>query len=331
MSSDAPAHTGSVSLVMTAHQLMRGRATEPHPEAAAVEKAVLDFAERHRLVDGRSGKKLRAIGCGWFAGYTYAYAPVEQVTLGGCLIAWLYLYDDLHDEGRTAGDLGATTAEFDEMVALCREGGAPPQSPGFRSALLELRARAVARVGEGWTRRFAGSLGEYFRGCVEELPYRHAGARISLADYRDLRALTIGAYPVFDLIEAATGHAISDAWASEAEVGRARKLGSLLCAWVNDLHSFRKERGDDDPMNVVNILRHEQKLDLAGALMATAELFNRDLAELDRARAQLAASPALGPAERAYLAGLAAWVHGNYAWTPTSGRYYRPPSAEVSR
>jgi len=106
-------------------------------------------------------------------------------------------------------------------------------------------------------------------------------------------------------------------------VARLRASAALLCAWVNDVYSFQKERQDGDPLNLVSVLASEYGLSIAEAMGAAAEVFNTDLAMFEEDMVTL---ESVGEDLRCYLEGLDDWVHGNLAWTGLSGRY-KPRSA----
>jgi hypothetical protein len=260
-----------------------------------------------------------AIRCASFAAHTYPRAPFDVVGIGADLITWLFLFDDQIGEGSLDADGEALTVRLMTYEETVRTGSHPLDGTVFHRALVDLRVRCLALANEDWIRRFADSLAQYFKGCVLELPFRRAQATPALGEYRGIRALSIGAYPVFDLIELALG-ALDESDIGRTDLYRAKYEAALLCAWVNDIYSYPKERSDQEPLNLVAVIAAERQLSPTDALVAAIELYRTDLASFEtHVEAVRATSP--GSALDAYLGGLEDWVHGNTAWTRLCGRY----------
>lgn len=278
---------------------------------AAHEAATLRWALRFGLTNERSAHRLAHIGCGSFAAHTYAGKSRELVQLGADLIAWLYLFDDVHGE---SGDEEA----FAAAVSVARGTASTLQGSPFMMALADICWRAGARAGVGWCDRFAAALEFFFDGCRRELPYRASRQVPGFLAYREVKQRSVGAAPVFALLQLD-----SPLTAQEAAGAALQALNieaALLCAWVNDVFSFEKEYAAGDPLNVVQVLAAEGQLSLTAAFDEVAALYRRESAAFtSHAEEFLAAERS--EAERRYLRSLMTWVRGNLAWTETSGRY----------
>jgi len=283
-----------------------------HFSSDLAETATRLWARRFELIDDPD--RLHRISCGSFAAHTYPRASVELVELGANLIAWLFLFDDRHGEGKALPEMVIT---FERCEAVIREGRV--SADPFSRALADLRERAV-RLGasDDWLAGFAESLGRYFSGCVLEFPHRMQNRPPTLSTYRQLRCWSIGAYPVFDLIELAEG---APSYQARFRLGELRFLGALLCSWVNDIYSHRKEQHDCDPLNLVTVLARERSLDIEDAYDAAVDLYHEDLGKFSSACEALIGVGDVNDIDRSIARGLADWVHGNCAWTRTSGRY----------
>jgi hypothetical protein len=338
-------------LVRSMGRGLPGRAVDPHPGVATVDAQNRVWARATGLVaDDLAAARHAAIRCGSFAAHTYALAPFAVVALGADLITWLYLFDDRYGEGLDGEGREAMQQRFATFESTVRTGRLPEAPTVFHTALLDLRDRALvlardaaADLGadeadvDDWLRRFADSFATYFRGCLAELPHRRdAKAKLDLDGYRVVRRDSVGAFPVFDLIELGSG-LLPPEVARSPEIERARALGALLCAWVNDVYSFPKEQLDGDPLNLVTVIASSYALDVTDALGAAAQVFHTDLAFFESACDDARTAHVHARGERAahrsvvvssYLDGLAQWVHGNTAWTGLSGRYALP--AETS-
>ncbi|MGE0792425.1 MAG: hypothetical protein AB7S26_42515 [Sandaracinaceae bacterium] len=303
-------------LVRWAQVEMRGEEVTPNPCLALASAESLAWADAQGLAVGSLAlRRLEAIRCGSCAAHTYPSAPPEVVTLGAKLITWLYLFDDAYGEGRDAADvrdLMATLASFENVVRGARM---PARPTPFHRALLDLRTDCVAIApSNAWIDRFGDSLARYFDGCVLESQFRTRGQAPTLTEYRRIRAWSIGTFPVFDLIELATRTDVE----LDPELDAIRERAALLCAWVNDVYSFRKEQKDGETLNLVALLAREYEIDVGAAFQVATEVFNTDLVVFEEdARALSERRRDAAP----YVAGLRDWVHGNYTWTALCRRY----------
>src|SRR5690606_27051330 len=264
-------------------------------------------------------RRLAAIRCGSFAAHVYPTADEDLVQLGADLIAWLFLFDDLYGEGRSDENpttLGDRCRGFEGVL---RTGELPRQANAFHRALLDLRERALARADRSWPERFANAMAAYFHGCELELPHRLAGVPPDPLEYRRIRALSIGAYPVFALIELETG-LLTRGEEDLPLVQEARLTAALLCAWVNDIYSYPKEQRDQEPLNLVATLAHHYALRPEEAVTAAVKVFRTDLAILEHQLESIQNEP-VSPTVIEYVRGLERWVRGNSAWTGLCGRY----------
>jgi hypothetical protein len=315
--SEVPAH----DLVRQAARRLPGRPVTPHHAVSQIDADNRAWVRRFELVAGDiAAARHAAIRCASFAAHTYAHRSSVVALLGADLISWLFLFDDRYGEGargESASELEQNFATYERTV---RDGTLPTEATPFHRALLDLRARALAIAGpkgQAWVGRFADSFAVYFAGCVKELPFRRAAEPPDLDTYRIIRSESVGAYPVFDLIE--LEGALLEPHEVDA-VSTSRHRAALLCAWVNDIYSFPKERADADPLNLVTVLKRQYGLTADEAMGAAVQVFEIDLAIFDASCAKLRETPLRSSVE-AYLRGLDQWVHGNTAWTATSGRY----------
>lgn len=302
------------------HRRLRLRPVQPHPDVAQLGRSTVEWARRHLLVgDDLSAARLAAIGCGNCAAHTYPTAPTEVAQLGADLIAWLFLFDDRVAEGRGETSLTALALRIESHLAVF-DGHAREGEP-FDQALLEIigRARSLG-ADDGWVTRFRAALNAYAEGCLREFEFRRHQSIPSLDEYRRVRTLSIGTFPVFCVIELLAGRFLTEEEAYGVECTQARALAARLCAWVNDAYSYAKERGDGDPMNLIAVLSRHFGISEDEAFDEAAAVFNLELEEFETWVIQCA-DGGISMALRAYFDGLADWLHGNAVWTTSCGRY----------
>lgn len=315
--------SGATSIARTvrdlARQLLVGQ-VRPHPAVERISSNNVAWARRFELVtDDLAAHRLAAIRCGSFAAHVYPTADEELVQLGADLIAWLFLFDDLYGEGSSDESLTALKERLRGFEGVLRTRELPREPTAFHRALLNLRERALVRADESWLERFANAMAAYFHGCELELPHRLARVPPDPLEYRRIRTLSIGGYPVFALIELETG--LLDREEDELPiVQEARSTAALLCAWVNDIYSYPKEQLEQEPLNLVATLAHHYALPPEEAVAAAVKVFRTDLAMLEHQLESLRNEP-FSTAVIEYVRGLERWVRGNSAWTGLCGRY----------
>lgn len=300
---------------------MVSRLVTAHPCERKADSESVAWAKRFGLADSQKAlHKVAGIHAGSCAAHTYPLADERVVLLGARLITWLFLFDDAHGEGPHAEDARDLMGDFSSCSRLLRTGLLPFRATAFHRALLDLRteAQALSRS-QDWMTRFADSFDCYFGGCVMEYYARHGTTRTEVNEYRRLRAWSIGTFPVFDLIEFSKGP-LSEKEAAAPELANLKERAALLCAWANDIYSYKKEANDGDGMNVVAVLKRQYGLDSAEAYGATAEVFNVDWTLFQQEKSLLLEleSPALSE----YAEGLEEWIFGNLQWTALCRRYH---------
>lgn len=91
-------------------------------------------------------------------------------------------------------------------------------------------------------------------------------------------------------------------------------------AWVNDVYSYHKQSLAGDSLNLIAVLAREHGLSVEEAFRSAAELYNENL-ELFESTARRIRGRSPSSVVSSYLDALAAWIHGNYAWTGPCRRY----------
>lgn len=296
---------------------------EPNECADVVESRTQEWAARFGIVEARlEVERFAKIRCGSFAAHTYSDAPIEIIEIGAALIGWLFLFDDQYGEG---SDLAVMRTMFANCRKILTIGELPASPQPFHNALLDLRRRLQILASDEWLLRFADDMNRYFNGCLFEFPYRQTGSPPPLSAYRRLRPWSIGALPVFDLVELVVGEPPQSDLLEDM-----REIGATLCAWTNDVHSYTKEIRSRDPLNLVAVLLNERAGGLEDALDGALVVYHDDLQRLETLRERVEKTRGSTPEDVATARAICQWVHGNAAWTKLSGRYHSSASTPES-
>lgn len=262
------------------------------------------------------------IDTAFFAAHTYAYGSPFTVELGADLISWLFLFDDAYGEAKIIEDPAELEFFFRDMLAYLATEREGFHFTPFHSAMLQLIKRAELEAHPDFRTRFLLSLKSYFDGCLAEYRYRSTISVPSLREYRRIREGSIGAYPVFDLIELGVskqGYS-SDIWQQPFMI-EARRFAAYLCSWVNDLFSFSKETLEKDPLNLISVMAKEENLNAGEAFSRACDVHAQDGQIFDRIVHEALLVYESNPFVRRYLIGLKYWTSGNFYWTLTARRY----------
>ena len=290
-----------------------------NPLADACEWANVEWVRRFHLADEpRVWAKMARTRPAVLAANCYRTAPLDALTLGADLIAWLFLFDDGQGEGVEVSRMAQL---FDGYEQVLSNGTLPRDAGPLHVALADLRRRMLAMSGPAWLDRFELSMRQYFDGCLLEVPYRDSGRSPSLRNYRLLRSWSIGTFPVLDLIEPSLGATLPNEVVEQSAWRELRELAVQLCAWTNDIYSYNKECGERDPINLVQVMRHEHDIDAEAGRMAAIRVYQADLARFGVLRARYDAAPGTSAIERAYSRSLEDWIWGNVAWSQATVRY----------
>ncbi|WP_437763008.1 terpene synthase family protein [Sorangium sp. So ce281] len=241
-------------------------------------------------------------------------------------IGWYLLLDDtmeslIHPTAKPS----VLPARFDEYLSALAEpdiSREPTQDRLLHGALdLAVRLRALSSV--AWRSRFCESMRTYFYcGVLAEIEHRTAGTYPRLRDYVELRVDSSGSYPIFDLIEVASGHELPAAIAAHPAMRELRKAAAVVISWANDILSFHKERGRPYALNVPALLMHHSGMSEEEALHTAVFMHNDEVRRyISIKQRMLGWTGADGVTVRAWLHHLEIVMRGLLEWQLLAARY----------
>jgi len=223
------------------------------------------------------------LDCAKLSIYSFIGGDLEYVIWGADLIAWLFIFDDFHGEARSH----ESQVELDSLARSLKESAekglsTQPDSP-LHNGLANLSRRGFD-LDDNWSTRFSNSLESYFSGCHQEYGYRVQGQRLDFNTYRNVREHSIGVYPLLDFIERLTisEESLAPFRQKQVFVDFDRSI-CLLCAWVNDVYSYPKEKSDKDPNNLISVLIRDSGISLNDAENAAIEVIHQEFIKLEAA------------------------------------------------
>jgi hypothetical protein len=289
------------------------------PQGRRLSEDAEEWAARHRLfATEKLAKKFAAVEVGSLAALVYPGAPHEAQQTIADFLGWVFLEDDIFDEedANEPPRLAHLLTAFAEVLDGLEP---PPDAPPAVLALADVRARLRALGSEASFRRFADSMRAFwFDGVLAEAEQRSEPGLPSLERYLDLRMISVGALPCFDLIELAYGFTLHEDVVTDAEVVEMRRLGTLEIALTNDVFSYEKELKAGDPLNFVHLMHQHHGISLDDAFDRTIRVHNDVIAQFDVIAHDVERR---GPALRLYVEGHRRWMRGAWDWQTAARRY----------
>ncbi len=286
--------------------------------AHTVNEATLAWAATTGIVASERGaSKLRASRIGWLAARAFPHASIAGLQVAA---DWTALFCLLDDRCETLSPL-ALSPVLASLLDAFRWGDAGDSADPFALAMASLGARMGALSTPAWTARFSDRLEALFAGFALEAAHRAAGVRPDFASYLDLREITVGLHPQFELFELTDGVTLPEAVRAHPELAAMRAASALAVGLANDIFTCERERMEGEVHNVVLVLMQREELSLRDAVTRAVALHDERVRELV---ARSRALPSFGDRDdevRRYAAMLCDWVRAHLDWARETGRY----------
>ncbi|MGW3955836.1 7-epi-alpha-eudesmol synthase [Streptomyces sp. NPDC004752] len=265
------------------------------------------------------------------AARTYPHASADDMVV---LMNWFslaFLFDDQFDAGQPD--------RADRIAEVARELIATPLRPaGSRPRVVCPITVAWAEVwrhlSDGmsltWQSRFAGSWGRFLVAHCEEvdLAARGLAGTLTLDEYTAFRRRTVGIHHSIDAGERSRRFEVPAEVQAHPVMERMRDLAADTIGFMNDIHSFERERRRGDGHNLICVLQQERGGSWQDAADEAYRMTTERLQEyvaLEARVPQMCEDLGLDETERQRVRmGVEAiqhWINGNYEWALTTGRY----------
>ncbi|QIJ66144.1 7-epi-alpha-eudesmol synthase [Streptomyces sp. JB150] len=265
------------------------------------------------------------------AARTYPYASADDLVM---LMNWFslaFLFDDQFD--------AAQPDRADRVAEVARELIVTPLRPaGTRPRVVCPITVAWAEVWEHlsdgmsltWQSRFAASWGRFLVAHCEEVDLAAQGlaGSLCLPEYAAFRRRTVGIHHSIDAGERSRRFEVPPQVMAHPLMERMRDLAADTIGFMNDIHSFERERRRGDGHNLIAVLHRERACSWEAAAAEAYRMTSACLAEYLELEARVPAmcdELGLDADERARVRmGVEAiqhWINGNYEWALTTGRY----------
>ncbi|WP_155054171.1 7-epi-alpha-eudesmol synthase [Streptomyces blattellae] len=265
------------------------------------------------------------------AARTYPYASAADMVV---LMNWFslaFLFDDQFDANQPD--------RADRITEVARELIAAPLRPAsirprvacpITLAWSEVWKHLSDGMSLTWRTRFAASWGRFLVAHCEEVDLAARGLEttLDLDEYALFRRRTVGIHHSIDAGERSRGFEVPAQAMAHPLMERMRDLASDTIGFMNDIHSFERERRRGDGHNLIAVLHRERNCSWEEAAQEAYRMTTACLdgyLELQERVPQMCDELRLDDDERSRVRmGVEAiqhWINGNYEWALTTGRY----------
>ncbi|MFE0046705.1 terpene synthase family protein [Streptomyces albireticuli] len=259
------------------------------PHHAYAEAAALRWAHAFGLDrTPAAAQRLADMGCGMFSALYCPRADRDGAVLMAQWIIWLFLWDDLFDDGPLGRDPAAfrtAVAQVDRALEPPGRAGEGPTLPLAR-ALADLWGTFHARATGTARRRFPESVRLYLQAMADETANRAAERIPDLDSYLRLRRVNGATRSSIDMMEGLQGAEVPDAL-RHGLYGELRAFASEVWLWSNDTYTVRKDLHYRNPHNLVLVLREARGLTLGEAVEQAGHMVEQRLRDFVRVAERL--------------------------------------------
>ncbi|MFJ5840761.1 7-epi-alpha-eudesmol synthase [Streptomyces shenzhenensis] len=265
------------------------------------------------------------------AARTYPHASADDMVV---LMNWFslaFLFDDQFDAGRPdRADRIAEVARELIVTPLRPAGSRPRVVCPITVAWAEVWQHLSDGMSLTWQSRFAASWGRFLVAHCEEvdLAARGLAGTLTLAEYTAFRRRTVGIHHSIDAGERSRRFEVPAEVQAHPVMERMRDLAADTIGFMNDIHSFERERRRGDGHNLICVLQRERGGSWQDAADEAYRMTNESLAEYVALEARVPQMcDELGLDEtgrqrvRMGVEAIQHWINGNYEWALTTGRY----------
>ncbi|MFE2069342.1 7-epi-alpha-eudesmol synthase [Streptomyces sp. NPDC059467] len=265
------------------------------------------------------------------AARTYPHASAEDMVV---LMNWFslaFLFDDQFDANRPD--------RADRIADVARELIVTPlRPPGIRPRVVCPITLAWAEVWQHlsdgmsltWRTRFAASWGRFLVAHCEEvdLAARGLAGTLDLDEYAVFRRRTVGIHHSIDMGERSRGFEVPAQAEAHPLMERMRDLAADTIGFMNDIHSFERERRRGDGHNLIAVLHRQRGGSWEDAMKEAYRMTTACLdeyveleARVPRMCDELGLDEKQRDSVRMGVEAIQHWINGNYMWGLSSGRY----------
>lgn len=243
----------------------------------------------------------------------FPIATCDRLQIASDLNAWLFLIDDHWDSHSDNGNKKLLFEGFiRKIIEIVEKPGTKATGPVL-NAFVDIWDRLCLISDSDWQARFAASLKDAVLANLWRMSLVDNRQLPSLNQYIQHRNMIGGANTFNHLAELMAGVRLpATAFDNPIMQDMLRYCADTIC-FANDIFSFRKELREGDHMNLVMIIRSENKVPLNTALNLAVQIHDQEVRLFEQCA--LILSRNADAQIRLYIAALGTMMRGNIDWS----------------
>lgn len=289
-----------------------------HPQAMELENQVNKWLDGYHFLPETFRQNERKISIGHLVASAWPEAPYERLIP----VARWFLAGFLHDDHNTKLPLKDLVRVTERIYEVCNGAAITSEDDEiirhFSISVDEFRQFATP----DWMERYLRHAYLFFDGVLSESFYNFKNIYPSLEEYIDIREKTMGVLALADLTEVASCNILPYEIYLHPTIQRMGKLSGFLLAWANDIYSMKREKSENETMNLVLVIWRNRGCSLEAALEAAIQLHDDYVAEFLRLRSKLPDFHEFNADVERYVSSLELMISGHLIWIPQATRYH---------
>jgi hypothetical protein len=282
------------------------------------EKSDQWIAEDYSRLPSSFCEMLKKINPAYWACCCWPDAPLSLLDPMTRAILWGVAYDDYY----TSLSAEKLANVIDRTMEIARGASPTPDENPIHHQFSIFMRQFEQQATADWMKRYVYDMSQYFEGLKIDsaISYRKEVKYPSIKDYFPIRRMAMAAATVCTKVELATG-ILPDFIIVHPFIQKAKIWASDLMAWSNDMMSVEKEKGDDEALNLVLVIKNERKCSIEAAFSEAIQMYNTRLEEYVLLCNDAPDFGVYMPGVRAFLDGLDLWISGQINWFNYTKRY----------
>lgn len=308
-----------------------------NPHLAATTSEIEEFCKNHHIWLPQFGDYHT------MTAYLYPRTTPERLIALNIFMNLLWFIDDKFDDMRLSDDSDIQAQQlsntFKLVTNLLINGDMPDgAAPDWLVACAELRKQVVALGNEKWLHILAQTLHNHLQSITATMDSVMANGEPDLDAYLAIRQRDSGMMVAIEGIEFAYDFHLPDELRYNSVIVKARDCAAHIGGLMNDLMSYHHDERDNNPFNLIMILRQTKSL-IKGRMLPAQEgiheavlIINHFIYEFEACERQLPIwhDETLNTMATQYMQGLRDQIDASYHWQLATGRY-RSPDAYYHR
>ncbi|RBL90397.1 terpene synthase family protein [Chitinophaga flava] len=254
---------------------------------------------------------------GHMAARMYPYASFHRLIPISRFLLWGLSNDDMYEDA----SISELQCIRERAVSILRGHAVRENENELFNQLRLQREEMLEFMPLYWMTRYTNSISAGFEGMQLEYYYKAKMIFPGVDDYLAIREKAVLVFPLIDLIEIQSGHALPDKIFYHPDIQRIASLTCRIVAIANDYFSTWKERGKD-VMNLILVLEHQEGLTTTDAYLRAIKIHDDYVTEFCDLSNNL---PDFGIYQKTvtkFIDQLGTLISGHYSWYVNDTKRY---------